>query len=428
MHECTPCAITCASAGFELGSRSSGTNAPRFTHPETSAVSTRIALETIYYQACKMAPSDACVQCGQPGILFCEHADVDGQISITAYCSKSCQSADWLAHKTGCLIGRQRFQLYRGGQLFQDIFYIVREEMFDTFIHRVDKDANGKLHVFEAPPEDDAVLAPLVELPAETFDDRDKKALLSRLACSDSQVLLERLVEKAFGGTALRPQHRARGNVQRLLIQEYRHVQSHRRARRTHEEITRATRGSQGLRSPGRKGNHGHPYIDTFDYPHAVTCLKLKGNDLYVLDIAGAQYGQYRAVVPHSNYSRAFVRGPVPMKQEPELGSLHRSMARGPWAGTFATPENDRRVTWVMLPVKRELDRVVEEWESQNALSLAKLLTLPIPAFRQKQTEMLHFVREGVKAYIERSKEDGTFSFELVSGKGTTAVWRLKEL
>lgn len=146
-----------------------------------------------------------CTQCGLPATLLCEHADVDGTMSNTAYCSTACQSTDWPAHKGTCTAGRRRLQLYRGAQLLREIFFTVREQAYDTFIEKVTKGDDERLHLFETPPRGDEVLSPFVELSAKTFDVTDREEILSSLACSDTSILLVNMIQKAFGGEPTPP-------------------------------------------------------------------------------------------------------------------------------------------------------------------------------------------------------------------------------
>lgn len=354
--------------------------------------------------------SDACVKCGQPGALFCEHADINGQVDTTTYCSKTCQAADWPAHKAGCSIERQRLKLCRRGELLQHIFYIVRAQAFDSYITKVEKDQNGLLHVYEAcPPDDDNVLSKLPPLPLQTFDEDDKKAVLSYLTCTWSQALQVGLAEKAFAGT----RSPLKSTLKVLTVPGVYNVMG---------ECTVHLR-----RDMPRLIRHQLYGIDATGHQHTTTHVTTKKGEMFIVDTAGAQFGQHPAVVAQSEYDCLFQRPGSSLLFTP-FGHMRDMLHATLSAKTYATPAKDLRLIWVTLRIKARLDQIVGGWKKKKSLTLASLLKLSSARLTKERADLLKTVREGILRYIRQSKGDGTFSFERVRGQGPTAVFHMKEL
>lgn len=124
-----------------------------------------------------------CKTCGQTATLRCNHVEVDGIASATHYCSKACQAADWATHKAECKSSKYRKQLYAAGRLLQQVFYVFREESFEQSYKKVEKDADGRIHVYHyyLDPEKFLFRFPNhIDLSLQ-----DKQALLSHVACEE---------------------------------------------------------------------------------------------------------------------------------------------------------------------------------------------------------------------------------------------------
>ena len=151
------------------------------------------------------AAAESCAHCEKTTRQYCtlcsEGADIDGNLLQTFYCSKECLHADRENHKGMCKQVRARCRLYRGGELLQEAFYTYREMASDIPIHDV-KIAKGKLHIYER-VYDAAVKAegPLYAFPNNLVpDQRNKKALLTFLACTDALKHMFTLTAKVLKG------------------------------------------------------------------------------------------------------------------------------------------------------------------------------------------------------------------------------------
>lgn len=128
---------------------------------------------------------------------------MEGNTTPTYYCGVDCQRAAWKAHKIECRAANDRKLLYRGGNMLQDLFYHLREVLFDNSIEKVVKKGN-QLTVYETTG-DYATKQhlPFWPLPREGLDeDHDKAAVLTYWACSDATYLLNELIERLSKGTA----------------------------------------------------------------------------------------------------------------------------------------------------------------------------------------------------------------------------------
>lgn len=131
---------------------------------------------------------------------------VDGHSPVaTFYCNSTCQKANWLHHKKVCKSLSSRKQLYRAGDLIQHTFYAYREQAFEKFITKVEKEGNT-LYLYEGQYGEGQVLAPF---PGHLFAcEDDKNAALTYLACTDAVSFMLDLVKSSLKGKhqRLRPE------------------------------------------------------------------------------------------------------------------------------------------------------------------------------------------------------------------------------
>lgn len=105
--------------------------------------------------ATQTAPSGACATCGKSATtrcVGCTDTENSGAHTVTLYCGKECQIADWQLHKKSCQAIQAKSKLFRASQLLQECFFATRAEAFDLSITSVEVASNGTIHIFEGIP------------------------------------------------------------------------------------------------------------------------------------------------------------------------------------------------------------------------------------------------------------------------------------
>ncbi|KAK3673966.1 hypothetical protein LTR78_006168 [Recurvomyces mirabilis] len=145
----------------------------------------------------------ACSRCGRASAVNCEKCaeglEQNGEPSQILYCGRQCLEADKKAHASDCGLRIDRLQLFRAGKLVQDAFLQSREQPFDLCIESVKK--NGHRLIMKEPKVYKKNGPIYFEFPNEMFDnERDKKAMLTWMTCSDGLAQMFNLLEAAVQG------------------------------------------------------------------------------------------------------------------------------------------------------------------------------------------------------------------------------------
>lgn len=137
--------------------------------------------------------SQLCASCKKPAVIACPNCK-DSPIPDNTteypgyYCSRVCQYAHKLKHKTTCKRMLQRRLLYRAGDLLQALFYTYRENVFDKQISKIeDKDGKLYLHGIKSLKTVGTKLDMLQTFPRHLVtNEADKQHALAYLACCDA--------------------------------------------------------------------------------------------------------------------------------------------------------------------------------------------------------------------------------------------------
>lgn len=144
-----------------------------------------------------------CLHCGEAATKICVACheapdDKGGQAEPTRYCSAGCQKEDWPKHKTGCKAAQNRKILCRAGDVAQTLFYMYREIVFDKSIVIAEKKGNEIILCKPYYDDTDECFFPFPNkfIPNE----KDKKAVLTYLACGDAYAYMDVLLKMMLKG------------------------------------------------------------------------------------------------------------------------------------------------------------------------------------------------------------------------------------
>jgi hypothetical protein len=100
--------------------------------------------------------------------------------------------------------------------------------------------------------------------------------------------------------------------------------------------------------------------------------ITLKDQRRYALDLAGAQYGQYRAVVPWNEWYSSYCEPVTPMFKPFGTGA---QVLKNIVAGISSLgPNSDTRVTDLQSHVSEMLHLTLRDWETMHCTTLAATL------------------------------------------------------
>lgn len=162
----------------------------------------------------------------------------------------------------------------------------------------------------------------------------------------------------------------------------------------------------RGSRSTVRYHSEGNQDLrDDNNYAHSVLIVETEGGESYVLDIAGAQNGQFEAVVPVDTFiDREQAKMTQLHPHGRDLSQIVRMVN-----GTFALgKDNDISAIQILYQVHRQIEGVIQEWEKGNKVSLQKLVReAPQKLYEQSKTSLLAKVSTSLKAYVAQWEKEG---------------------
>ncbi|TVY60736.1 hypothetical protein LSUE1_G007922 [Lachnellula suecica] len=274
-----------------------------------------------------------------------------------------------------------RKQLYRAGEILQELVYVHREKNFDMILTKVEKKPEGgdTMYIHEtdyAKKRKSGKITALGDLvypfPSDLIPDlRDKQAVLAHLACDDAVGWMHDVVQYFLGGiaksiteTAVQPK-----NKKRCLI---------------------------AVKHTGK--------IDSFEYKHVFLTVELKNGEKYVLDFAGAQLGYYEPVTPLSLYSAERVDTDVHLGWNAVqpfgtrlqiMKSLMETRDKGTYSG-YQDMLNSHTGEGLKL--------ASESWCEVRQLPLAKMLLLPEKEFEMRKKDLVEQVGNALQSALEGAR------------------------
>ncbi|PPJ60336.1 hypothetical protein CBER1_10728 [Cercospora berteroae] len=192
-----------------------------------------------------------------------EGVDVHGNVDSIQYCTARCRDLAATEHKGDCERRNVRKQIYRVGELLQSSFYRLQDLNFITQFSQTKKE-KGTLYYFEvAPWHRKTVFETSPYKFTETAN--DAHAIMSAFRCDLALGTHFELSKKLLAG-----------------ISKY------------IEEV-----GFDGVAGKLKaKLVYPNGRVHDSSCGHEVLCVQTHADESYVIDITGAQYGQYEAVLP----------------------------------------------------------------------------------------------------------------------------------
>lgn len=134
--------------------------------------------------------------------------------------------------------------------------------------------------------------------------------------------------------------------------------------------------------------------------PHQVLRITLKNGEIYIIDLAGAQYGHYESVVPVDTYFQTRAGSVLERRIFGHQQRLLKQACGAPtWRGAILDCNEQ---------FHRGLNLSIDVWQKEN-VSLDSMLNLAEKHFLQRQRHLIAFVDEKLREYKEWAEIGGLF-------------------
>ncbi|KPI45722.1 uncharacterized protein AB675_461 [Cyphellophora attinorum] len=334
-----------------------------------------------------------CVKCGSTSTLHCSACEYDeerGCQAKTRYCSKSCQAADWVEHKTKCLRIRRVNNLYRSVKSVQSVFYGFRKAFFDIAIKNITITPE-KIVIREGAYGSNITLP----FPDELIPDpRDQEAVLAHFACDDAVGWMHHFLEKLLEGTYQ--------SIRELKID----------FKNCTRRIEMPDRGS-----PPEVMVHGFPQPPQLKNPHVVLKVTVRGGPVYAVDIAGAQFGVHDPVLGWDTYADCYIQS---VAFQENFGHK-RGKLRGPRDKIqllTSDPVSDA-ILGNQRMVVDDMEIRFDTWLSKHNYSVAKMLKMRKEDQMKALKDMADTLIGGMQNFAEKAStaKDFVVAVEQRSGR-----------
>ncbi|KAL9094256.1 MAG: hypothetical protein Q9165_003396 [Trypethelium subeluteriae] len=260
-----------------------------------------------------------------------------GTVPETPYCSDACWERHRARHEVDCTKWKQRRSLFRAAYIMRDLFYHFAMRHFSTAISRVVPDGN-EIRIYENPIAPESVFA---DFPANEF-----------LNCDDLLTVLtyHQCTESLFFTTAL---------VEALFY-----------------DSTESTKDIRVLRHNVGTKYRTPLYVDQGPRPtlHDIWKITLRNDEVYVLDLAGAQFGNNLIVVPWQEYRSTRING---FENESDMFAVRKEYTEGAIKDAKRTDGEDEYRNVFIWQFTRTMDRALKAWEERpGGLKLHEIISL----------------------------------------------------
>lgn len=133
-------------------------------------------------------------------------------------------------------------------------------------------------------------------------------------------------------------------------------------------------------------------------YIHEVMVIPLVDGKDYVLDLAGAQFGQYQPVVSFNIYHKEFVRRVLKSRK---FGENFRYLKYRADKDILPGDTADYRVQKWQIAIAQHMNKFVETWECLNRIKVSDVLTQKQHLFEADRNALVAYVREEMNSYVD---------------------------
>jgi hypothetical protein len=139
--------------------------------------------------------------------------------------------------------------------------------------------------------------------------------------------------------------------------------------------------------------------VENVRFQHLILNVGLQENDEhYMIDLAGAQFRQYRAVVPQKEYRASFVMGD---KAKNDFGYQNRR-----WEKVVKEQNDpdllgsDLRVMHVHHEVIKALNSAVTKWETEAGNTMPQVLKQKEDAYKADKAALIKAINREMRTYL----------------------------
>lgn len=339
-----------------------------------------------------------CANCGSSTTKVCplcnEGLDKNVSPSDTCYCSKACQKADWEPHKSVCRLANARKQLYRGAALVQEVYYAFRETAFDIDPEDI-KVIGGKIHFSLAKIVNIEEMAkapewPLFPFPKSALPElKDRQTLLVWNNCDDAMAYMHEFFEKAFKGKSDLGFVCGIADWMELGAVDFTSNDSPLEQKLTmKDELKTVVR------------NFPDGGTENVRFSHMVLNVAIgEGNrERYIVDPTGAQFRQYRAVMPQEEYIQKYVMATGEMEKFGHWNQRWKNAVE--YQNDPIVIGSNMRVMALHQEIVKGINKVVNEWEEEAGKTIAQMLNQKNAAFKADKAKLIKDIVEDMCEYL----------------------------
>lgn len=336
-----------------------------------------------------------CSVCLKKANLVCKACkgtqDGVGGLVAVYYCDATCQKDGWKAHKPLCKAAKDRMALYRTGEIAQHLYYTFKRHAWKWVIERVEKKDNTWL-VFDGIFRDKSIVVPFPD--AMFRDAKDQEIIMSYTSCNSAVAFLHRLFGDTLNGKS-GPVHEESATCSNtdMTTDMYSKV----------DEVT--------VRVKNNKLQIvwiGHQRVDARTYLHNVLRVTLNNDEVYALDITGAQFGwRGSTVMPWSTFLENRVDIVKEVRKFGETARIEKAEAQ--LAGEYRIS-----IHHINEHIEIHLHDFLRHWQMGNA-SLSSMLRCSAEDFKPKQDSLLRFMEDCMLHIKDSALQTGFF--DIFKGK-----------
>lgn len=145
-------------------------------------------------------------------------------------------------------------------------------------------------------------------------------------------------------------------------------------------------------------GRFTDPKIPFFD--HSVTDVTLKSDDRFVIDLAGAQYGQYQAAMDFSQYCSLGLGGIT--LDEKALGQAYSKKVASFQELRAKAPSYGYPADLAHHAMMRAVDGVIDRYEKESGKTVAEILNLKQAEFDVQRAQVLSLVTAKMREVVQK--------------------------